>query len=85
MDLANLLKVKVLPRYETFDLSNGLVVLKLKGDIELKKKAMDLTLENFETLHRTQVFLNLPTSTVIEILKLDDLNVPSEEDVFNSG
>ncbi|XP_077296855.1 kelch-like protein 25 isoform X2 [Arctopsyche grandis] len=41
-------------------------------------------LENFETLHRTQFFLNLPASTVIEILKSDDLKVPSKEDVFNS-
>ncbi|XP_077294952.1 uncharacterized protein LOC143917345 [Arctopsyche grandis] len=51
---------------------------------KLKTRAMDLTLENFETLHKTQVFLNLPTNTVIEILKSDDLIVPSEEDVFNA-
>ncbi|XP_077294779.1 kelch-like protein 7 [Arctopsyche grandis] len=35
-------------------------------------------------LHKTQDFLNLPTSTVIEILKSDDLIVPSEENIFNS-
>ncbi|XP_077294879.1 kelch repeat and BTB domain-containing protein 12-like [Arctopsyche grandis] len=72
MELANLLEVKIPPRYEPLDLSNCLEVFKLT---EMKKKAM---------LHKTQDFLNLPVSTVIEILKSDDLNVPSEEDVFNS-
>ncbi|XP_077301761.1 kelch-like protein 35 isoform X2 [Arctopsyche grandis] len=45
---------------------------------------MDLTKENFETLHKTQDFLNLPASNVIEILKWDDLFVLSEESVFNA-
>ncbi|XP_077294026.1 kelch-like protein 35 [Arctopsyche grandis] len=59
-------------------------LLKHNVDWKLKTRAMDLTLENFETLHKTQVFLNLPTNTVIEILKSDDLIVSSEEDVFNA-
>ncbi|XP_077294027.1 kelch-like protein 25 [Arctopsyche grandis] len=59
-------------------------VLKHTDGSKLKTRAMDLTLENFETLHKTQAFLNLPTNTVIEILKSDDLIVPSEEDVFNA-
>ncbi|XP_077299497.1 kelch-like protein 25 [Arctopsyche grandis] len=45
---------------------------------------MNLTLDNFETLHKTQDFLNLPASIVIEILKSDDLLISSEECVFNS-
>ncbi|XP_077294432.1 kelch-like protein 28 [Arctopsyche grandis] len=84
MELANLLDMKIAPRYETVDLSNFLEVLKLTGDSELKKSAMDLIVENFETLHKTQNFLNLPASTVIKILKSDNLNMSSEEDVFNS-
>lgn len=35
-------------------------------------------------LYKTQDFLNLPASTVTEILKSDDLIVPSEEVKFNS-
>ncbi|XP_077300626.1 kelch-like protein 25 [Arctopsyche grandis] len=84
LELASLLELKVPPQYKTVDLSNCIEVLKLTNDSELKKKAMDLTLENFETLHKTQDFLNLPVSTVMEILNSDDLIVPSEEDVFNS-
>ncbi|XP_077294123.1 kelch-like protein 7 isoform X2 [Arctopsyche grandis] len=84
VELANLLEVKIPPRYETVDLFNCQEVLRLSVDSELKKNAMDLTLENFDTLHKTQDFLNLSASTVIEILKSDYLNVPSEEDVFNA-
>ncbi|XP_077283718.1 kelch-like protein 25 [Arctopsyche grandis] len=84
IELANLLGMEIPPRYKTVDFYNCLEVLKLTGDSKLKKKAMDLTLENFKTLHKTQDFLNLPASSVIEILKSDDLIVPSEEDVFNS-
>ncbi|XP_077284071.1 kelch-like protein 7 [Arctopsyche grandis] len=84
MELANRLEVKIPPRYETVDLSNCLEVLKSTEDSELKTKAMDLTLENFETLHKTQDFLNLTASSVIEILKSNYLNVPSEEEVFNA-
>ncbi|XP_077298933.1 kelch-like protein diablo isoform X2 [Arctopsyche grandis] len=84
MELANRLEVKIPPRYETVDLSNCLEVLKSTEDSELKTKAMDLTLENFETLHKTQDFLNLPASNVIEILKSNYMNVPSEESVFNA-
>ncbi|XP_077289487.1 kelch-like protein 28 [Arctopsyche grandis] len=84
MELANRLEVKIPPRHETVDLSNCLEVLKSKENSDLKTEAMDLTLGNFETLHKTQDFLNLPVSNVNEILKSDYLNVPSEEDVFNA-
>ncbi|XP_077300554.1 kelch-like protein 28 [Arctopsyche grandis] len=84
MELANLLEVKILLQYKTVDLSNCLEVLRLTDDSELKTRAMDLSLQNFETLHKTQDFLYLPASTVIEILKSDDLIVSSEEDVFES-
>ncbi|XP_077294824.1 kelch-like protein 25 [Arctopsyche grandis] len=84
MELANRLEVKIPKQFKTVDLSNCLEVLKLSGDSELIKKAMDFTLKNFETLHTTQDFLNLPTSNVTEILKSDDLIMSSEEDVFNA-
>ncbi|XP_077289964.1 kelch-like protein 7 [Arctopsyche grandis] len=84
MELANRLEVKIPPRHETVDLSNCLEVLKSTEDSELKTEAMDLTLGNFEMLHKTKDFLNLPVSNVNEILKSDYLNVPSEEDVFNA-
>ncbi|XP_077295970.1 kelch-like protein 7 [Arctopsyche grandis] len=84
IELANRLEVKIPPRYETVDLSNCLEVLRLTNDSELKTRAMDLTQENFNTLHKTQDFLKLPASTVIKILKSNYLNVLSEEDVFNA-
>ncbi|XP_077289479.1 kelch-like protein 28 [Arctopsyche grandis] len=84
LELANRLQVKIPPRYETVDLSNCLEVLKSKENSDLKTEAMDLTLGNFETLHKTKDFLNLPVSNVNEILKSDYLNVPSEEVVFNA-
>ncbi|XP_077293954.1 kelch-like protein 41 [Arctopsyche grandis] len=83
-DLAKRLGVKIPPQFKTVDISNCLKVLKHSGDSELIKKAMDLSLENFGTLYKTGDFLNLPTYTVTEILKSDDLIVPSEEDVFNA-
>ncbi|XP_077290805.1 kelch-like protein 17 [Arctopsyche grandis] len=66
------------------NLANCLKILKQTADPKSKKKAMDLILENFETLHKTRDFLKLPVSNVIEILKSNDLITPSEEDVFNS-
>ncbi|XP_077289680.1 kelch-like protein 41b [Arctopsyche grandis] len=84
MDLANRLKVKIPEQFKTVDLSNCLKVLESTGDSELLKKAMDLTSENFETLHKTQGFLNLPLFNVMEILKSNDLLVRSEESVFNA-
>ncbi|XP_077294543.1 kelch-like protein 25 [Arctopsyche grandis] len=84
MELANRLEVKIPPQFKTVNISNCLEVLKLSGDFELIKEAMDLTLNNFETLHKTQDFLNLSASNVIEILKSDDLIMSSEEDIFNA-
>ncbi|XP_077292662.1 kelch-like protein 7 [Arctopsyche grandis] len=84
MELANRLEVKIPKQFKTVDLSNCLVVLESTADSELLKKAMDLTLENFETLQETLDFLNLPASNVIEILKWNDLLVRSEESVFNA-
>ncbi|XP_077284957.1 kelch-like protein 25 isoform X2 [Arctopsyche grandis] len=84
MELANRLEIKIPKQFKTVDLSNCLEVLISTEDSELITKAMDLTLTNFETLHKTQDFLNLPASNVIEILKSDDLIVPSEEDVLNA-
>ncbi|XP_077294581.1 ectoderm-neural cortex protein 1-like [Arctopsyche grandis] len=84
MDLANRLEVKIPKQFKTVDLSNCLEVLKSTGDSELLKKAMDLTLENFETLHKTQGFLKLPLFNLMEILKSNDLFVHSEESVFNA-
>ncbi|XP_077289491.1 kelch-like protein 24a [Arctopsyche grandis] len=84
MELANRLEVKIPPRHETVDLSNCLEVLKSTEDSDLKTEAMDLTLGNFETLHKTKDFLNLPVSNVNEILKSNDLFVRSEESIFNA-
>ncbi|XP_077289483.1 kelch-like protein 25 [Arctopsyche grandis] len=84
MDLATRLEVKIPKQFKTVDLSNCLEVLESTGDSELLKKAMDLTSENFETLHKTQGFLNLPLFSVIEILESNDLFVSSEESVFNA-
>ncbi|XP_077295126.1 kelch-like protein 7 [Arctopsyche grandis] len=84
MELANRLEVKIPKQFKTVDLSNCLEVFKISGDDELLKKAMDLALENFETLYKTEDFLNLPAYNVTEILKSNDLNVSSEEDVFNA-
>ncbi|XP_077294579.1 kelch-like protein 7 isoform X2 [Arctopsyche grandis] len=84
MDLANRLEVKIPKQFKTVDLSNCLNVLKSTGDSELLRKAMDLTSENFETLHKTQGFLNLPLFNLMEILKSNDLIVSSEESVFNA-
>ncbi|XP_077289488.1 kelch-like protein 23 [Arctopsyche grandis] len=84
LELANRLEVNIPPQFKTVNKSNCLNVLKSTEDSELLKKAMDLTLENFETLHKTQGFLNLPLFNVMEILKSNDLLVPSEESVFNA-
>ncbi|XP_077294958.1 kelch-like protein 25 [Arctopsyche grandis] len=84
MELANRLKVHIPRHFKTVNLSNCLEVLKFSVDSKSIKKAMDLTMENFEELHKTQDFLNLPASTVTEIFKSDDLIIPSEEDVFNA-
>ncbi|XP_077286932.1 kelch-like protein diablo [Arctopsyche grandis] len=84
MELANLLEVKIPPQSKIVNMSNCLKVLKQTEDPELKTMSMDLILDNFETLHKTQDFLKLTVSNVIEILKSDDLNVPSEESVFNA-
>ncbi|XP_077289614.1 kelch-like protein 23 [Arctopsyche grandis] len=84
MDLANRLEVKIPKQFKTVDVSNCLEVLESTADSELLKKAKDLTLENFETLHKTQGFLNLPLFNVMEILKSNDLFVASEKSVFNA-
>ncbi|XP_077301674.1 kelch-like protein 7 [Arctopsyche grandis] len=90
MELANTLLIKNVtieekaPQYQTVDLSNCLEVLRLSYNPTAKKIAMDLTLENFLTLCKTSEFLRLPASTLAEILKSDNLNVSSEEDVFKS-
>ncbi|XP_077287869.1 kelch-like protein 7 [Arctopsyche grandis] len=81
-ELANLLEVKIPPRYRAIDYC--LEVLRLTDNLEMKRRAMNLTLDNFEILYKTRDFLNLPVSTVIDILKSDVLIVPSEEDVFNA-
>ncbi|XP_077295866.1 kelch-like protein 7 [Arctopsyche grandis] len=84
MDLANRLEVKIPKQFKTVDLSNCLEILKSTGDSKLLKHVMDLTLKNFETLRKTQDFLNLPVSNAIEILKSNDLLVHSEESVFKA-
>ncbi|XP_077289973.1 kelch-like protein diablo [Arctopsyche grandis] len=84
LELANRLEVNIPPQFKTVNKSNCLNVLKSTADSELLRKAMDLTLGNFETLHKTKDFLNLPVFNVNEILKSNYLNVPSEEDVFNA-
>ncbi|XP_077293956.1 kelch-like protein 40b [Arctopsyche grandis] len=84
MELANRLEVKIPKQFKTVDLSNCLEVLKLTYNPKLKTRAIDLILENFETLQQTQDSLELTASNVTEILKSDDLIMPSEEDVFNS-
>ncbi|XP_077294248.1 kelch-like protein 24 [Arctopsyche grandis] len=84
MQLAKRLKVNIPPQFKTVDISNCLNVFKLTYDSELKKKAMDLITENFWKLYKTQNFLNLTVSSLIEILKSDYLVVFSEKDVFNS-
>ncbi|XP_077289476.1 kelch-like protein 25 isoform X2 [Arctopsyche grandis] len=84
LELANRLEVNIPPQFKTVNKSNCLNVLKSTADSELLRKAMDLTLENFETLHKTQGFLNLPLFNLMEILKSNDLLVHSEESVFNA-
>ncbi|XP_077290268.1 kelch-like protein 23 [Arctopsyche grandis] len=90
LELANMLQIKnidippKMPEYQTIDLSNCLEVLRLSDDQKLKKIALDLTVENFNTLCKITDFLNLPVSIVSEILKSNELNVASEEDVFKS-
>lgn len=56
LELANLLEIKNIeipphvPKYQTIDLSNCLEVLKLSDDPKSKQSAMDLTVENFDTV-----------------------------------
>lgn len=50
MDLANRLEMKIPKQYKTVDLSNCLEILRQSDDSELNKKAMDLTLENFNAV-----------------------------------
>ncbi|XP_077283320.1 kelch-like protein 25 [Arctopsyche grandis] len=93
-NLANLLKIKNVnsvpvprrvPEFHTIDLSNCLQVLRSSPiDATSKKSAMNLAAENFGILHRTPDFLLLPASVLAELLKLDELNVPLEEDVFKA-
>ncbi|XP_077289919.1 kelch-like protein 25 [Arctopsyche grandis] len=70
--------------YKTINLNNCLEALTLSNDPTSIEKAMDLTLENFDTLHKTQNFLRLPVNILVDIIKSDILNVSSETFVLNS-
>lgn len=50
LELANRLAVKIPPQYKNVDLSNCLDVYEQTDNPEFKKNAMDLILENFETV-----------------------------------
>ncbi|XP_077291281.1 ectoderm-neural cortex protein 1-like [Arctopsyche grandis] len=83
--LADKLEIKnISPRYKTIDKKNCLEVLTLSDDPTSKEKAMELTISNFKTWHKTSDFLSLPVSVLSEILKSEDTNTESEEDIFES-
>ncbi|XP_077296137.1 kelch-like protein 25 [Arctopsyche grandis] len=85
MELTAKLQIKsIVPRYKTIDETNCLEALHLSDDPPTREKAMDLTLENFRTLQKMPSFLGLPAASLAEILKSDNLNVDSEEQVFES-
>ncbi|XP_077285326.1 kelch-like protein 24 [Arctopsyche grandis] len=85
MELVNKLEIKsIAPQYIAIDQTNCLEVLRFSDEPKMIEKAMELTLKHFETLYKTSEFLNLSVLVLADILKSDDLNVSSEEDVFNS-
>lgn len=51
---------------------------------DLKKMADEFTLRNFTEVVTSEEFLKLPLEHVLDIFSADDLNVPSEESVFNA-
>ncbi|XP_077289869.1 kelch-like protein 25 [Arctopsyche grandis] len=84
-ELAEKLKIEsIAPQFLTVDRTNCLEVLRLSDDKISKRTAMKSTVDNFNTLYKTQDFLSVPVSDLVEILKSDDINVHSEEDVFNA-
>ncbi|XP_077294651.1 uncharacterized protein LOC143917117 [Arctopsyche grandis] len=84
MELAKKLEINsIVPPFETIDATNCLEVLSLSDDPKSREKAMSLTIDNFKTLYKNQEIVNLPVSTLADILKLDKLNVSAEE-VFES-
>ncbi|XP_077285139.1 kelch-like protein 41b [Arctopsyche grandis] len=84
-ELANKLEIKsIAPQYKTIEQTNCLEVLRFSDEPTMIEKAMELALKHFDILYKTPEFLSLPALVLADILKSDDLNVYSEEDVFNS-
>ncbi|XP_077287996.1 kelch-like protein 25 [Arctopsyche grandis] len=85
--LAEKIQVQIIdPEYETklIDKTNCLEVLQLSRDQELVTTAINVTCDNFDTLHKTHGFLSLPDSALTEIMNSENINTNSEEEVFNS-
>lgn len=51
---------------------------------DLKKIADEFTRKNFTEVVTSEEFLKLPLEQVLELFSADDLNVPSEESVFDA-
>eukprot|EP00061_Rhincodon_typus_P004835 g23530.t1 len=52
--------------------------------MELQTKSMNYILQHFDVVHKQEEFLSLSTEKLIEIISSDDLNIPSEEMVFEA-
>ncbi|XP_077285471.1 kelch-like protein 38 [Arctopsyche grandis] len=84
MKLAEKLQIKsIAPQFETIDATNCVKVLSLSDDPNLREQAMSLTIDIFKNLYKNQEIVNLPVSTLTDILKSDKLNV-SPEEIFES-
>ncbi|XP_023702512.1 kelch-like protein 5 isoform X2 [Cryptotermes secundus] len=55
-----------------------------QGCMELLKVAHNYTTEHFMEVTQNQEFLKLPADEVAKLLASDDLNVPSEEEIFHA-
>ncbi|XP_077292624.1 kelch-like protein 23 [Arctopsyche grandis] len=80
MKLAEKIQIKsIAPQFETIDATNCVKVLGLSEDPKSREKATSLTIDNFNTLYKNQEIVNLPVSSLADILKSDKLNVSAEE------
>ncbi|XP_077287942.1 kelch-like protein 24 [Arctopsyche grandis] len=82
-DLATQLEIYNL-YYKTIDVKNSLEALTFSNDPASVETAMYFALENFENLYKTPDFLDLPFSTLTDIIKSDYLCVSSEAHVIRA-
>ncbi|XP_077287998.1 kelch-like protein 25 [Arctopsyche grandis] len=75
---------KIATQYNTIDETNCLKVLTFSDNPMSIDTALDITIENFKTLYKNPDFLGLPASYLVKVLKSNDINVDSEEQVFDS-